>query len=296
MLRSRLSENLSWRFKWTADHQLPRTYVDIRNFGDLISPTPDGTDARESRLLTGSNWTTRFRPGPELAENEHEARHLDDGDGGGGSRVRPAGERVSFLDRAYGTPQLGLSARSRAMGGAGAAMGAGCSAWWTTREPGAPARQPRAADRFSGSGQRERLVPLFDTFDSFVDETAVAVNDHGYGDLQGGVVLDNWGGRGVIVSGGVFTRYDPRYDYFDELRTSDNSDTLRNNKIIATDGLLRTATLGVALPFGDGSGLGVAVNYYFGTLTDREALVSVATSDYASPPRRGSSASWTGSR
>jgi hypothetical protein len=55
MVRSRLSENLSWRFKWTADHQLPRTFVDIRNFGDLISPTPDGTDAM------GEQSTYRFQ-------------------------------------------------------------------------------------------------------------------------------------------------------------------------------------------------------------------------------------------
>jgi len=44
MLRSRLSENLTWRFKWTYDYQQPRTYVDIRNFGDLVPPTPDATN------------------------------------------------------------------------------------------------------------------------------------------------------------------------------------------------------------------------------------------------------------
>ncbi len=196
--------------------------------------------------------------------------------------ARPA-SAFSFLDRAYGTPQLGLSARSRAMGGAGAAMSDGVFSLVDNPANLVLLRGNRV--QFTGAMARaseSRLVPLFDTFDSFVDETAVAVNDNGYGELQGGVVLDHWGGRGVIVSGGVFTRYDPRYDYFDELRTSDSSDTLRNNKIIKTDGLLRTATLGVALPFGDGSGLGVAVNYYFGTLTNREALVSLATSDYGS--------------
>jgi hypothetical protein len=46
LLRSRLSTNVSWRFKWTTDHQLARTYVDIRNYGDLLSPTPDATNAR----------------------------------------------------------------------------------------------------------------------------------------------------------------------------------------------------------------------------------------------------------
>jgi hypothetical protein len=46
LLRSRLSDRLSWRFKWTSDHSLTRTYVDIRNYGNLVPPTPDGTDAR----------------------------------------------------------------------------------------------------------------------------------------------------------------------------------------------------------------------------------------------------------
>jgi hypothetical protein len=46
MLRSRLSEHLAWRLKWTWDHQQPRTYVDIRNFGALVAPTPDVIDAR----------------------------------------------------------------------------------------------------------------------------------------------------------------------------------------------------------------------------------------------------------
>ena len=46
MVRSRLSPKVSWRFKWTTDHQLARTYVDIRNNGALVNPTPDATNAR----------------------------------------------------------------------------------------------------------------------------------------------------------------------------------------------------------------------------------------------------------
>ena len=49
LLRSRLSDRLSWRLKWTSDHSLTRTYVDIRNYGNLLSPTPDATDARGDR-------------------------------------------------------------------------------------------------------------------------------------------------------------------------------------------------------------------------------------------------------
>ncbi len=47
MVRSRLSPSLSWRFKWTTDHQIPRTYVDIRNFGNPYNAVPDGKNARD---------------------------------------------------------------------------------------------------------------------------------------------------------------------------------------------------------------------------------------------------------
>ena len=49
LMRSRLSDRLSWRFKWTNDHQLTKTYVDFRDFGDLVPPTPDATNARDNR-------------------------------------------------------------------------------------------------------------------------------------------------------------------------------------------------------------------------------------------------------
>ena len=51
LMRSRLSDRLSWRFKWTNDTQLTKTYVDFRDFGNLVPPTPDATNARDSR-----NW------------------------------------------------------------------------------------------------------------------------------------------------------------------------------------------------------------------------------------------------
>lgn len=49
MLSHRLSEHMTWRLKWTRDHQRPRTYVDIRNFGSLVAPTPDATNARDDQ-------------------------------------------------------------------------------------------------------------------------------------------------------------------------------------------------------------------------------------------------------
>ena len=49
LLRSRLSNRLSWRLKWTSDHALARTFVDIRYFGNLVAPTPDAVNAGGSR-------------------------------------------------------------------------------------------------------------------------------------------------------------------------------------------------------------------------------------------------------
>lgn len=42
MFRSRISPNLSWRLKWTTLRAQERSYVDIRYFGNLVAPTPDG--------------------------------------------------------------------------------------------------------------------------------------------------------------------------------------------------------------------------------------------------------------
>lgn len=42
-VESRVSERLLFQLKVTRDHNLPRTYVDIRRFGDLTGDTPDAT-------------------------------------------------------------------------------------------------------------------------------------------------------------------------------------------------------------------------------------------------------------
>ena len=42
-VESRVSERLLFQLKVTRDHNLPKTYVDIRSYGDLAAPTPDAT-------------------------------------------------------------------------------------------------------------------------------------------------------------------------------------------------------------------------------------------------------------
>jgi DNA uptake protein ComE-like DNA-binding protein len=43
LVRSKVSDHLACRIKWTHDRQLPHTYLDVRDFGNLLPPTPDAS-------------------------------------------------------------------------------------------------------------------------------------------------------------------------------------------------------------------------------------------------------------
>ena len=181
---------------------------------------------------------------------------------------------ASFLDRPWGTPEAGLSARSRAMGGAGVALANG--AYSLVDNPAililGDGSHAQAVGGFTRASEI-RLVPLFDTFDSFVDEAAIAVNDEVYAALSGGVTWDPGRWRGLILSAGVLDRMDPRYDYYDERRTTATSDQIVSERFIRTRGVLRSASIGAAMPVVAGAGVGMALHRWFGTIEDRDALV-----------------------
>jgi hypothetical protein len=48
LVRSRLSNELSWRLKYTVDHQLPVTHIDVRNFQDLTGANPEGRNGKDT--------------------------------------------------------------------------------------------------------------------------------------------------------------------------------------------------------------------------------------------------------
>jgi len=183
-------------------------------------------------------------------------------------------EATSALDRAYGTPLLGRSPRAIAMGGAGSVLPQG--PFSLVDNPAALARLQGAAAALAVSTARvgeNRFVPLFDTFDSYVHETAIAVNDHVYADFRGGLAWTAPSLHGVVLAGGVWDRYDPRYDYFDERRTTQTTDQIVAERWISTTGTLRALSLGAAVPFGDVLALGAAVHRYDGRIRHRDALV-----------------------
>lgn len=181
---------------------------------------------------------------------------------------------ASSLDRTFGTPELGASARQRALGGAGTVLDHGAFA--LIDNPAALALATGSSAQLTGVVQRaseNRFVPLFDTFDSFVDETAIAVNDHVYASVNGGVVLVRPEFYGTVVSIGRFARYDPRYDYFDERRSTATTDQIVAERYIRTRGTLDALVVGAARALPYGTTVGLALHRYAGEINSRDALV-----------------------
>jgi DNA uptake protein ComE-like DNA-binding protein len=50
-VESRVSERLLFQLKVTRDHQIPNTYIDIRDFGDVSPPTPDADYAPADQMF-----------------------------------------------------------------------------------------------------------------------------------------------------------------------------------------------------------------------------------------------------
>jgi hypothetical protein len=187
----------------------------------------------------------------------------------------PPAAAFSTLDRPFGSPEPGPSARQRALGGAGALLDPG--AWALAGNPAALAGASGVRLQATGSllrASENRFVPLFDTFDSYVDETAIAVNDHVYGHFSGAVSFEHPALRGVRLGLSTLERYDPRYDYFDERRTTATTDEIVAERFLRTRGTLRAHSAGFGLPLPRRLAAGAAVAWVRGTLEDRDALVS----------------------
>lgn len=186
----------------------------------------------------------------------------------------PAAHAATALDRAYGSPELGLSPRARAMGGAGSVLNQG--AYSLVDNPAALVGVRGTTASLAVSTARiseNRMVPLFDTFDSYVHETAIAVNDHLYGGLRGGLAWTAPAFHGVVLAAGAWDRYDPRYDYRDERRTTATTDQIVSERDITTTGTLRGISGGAGIPLPHGLRFGAALNAYTGRIRHRDALI-----------------------
>lgn len=186
----------------------------------------------------------------------------------------------TYLESAYGTPLTGLSSRGLGMGGAVTAMADG--SFSLVQNPAMLASEERRVADLTLRGIRydeTRFVPLFDTFDSFVKETAVAENPKTYFGLNGGLVWrpTNLGGK-FAVAGGFFERYNHQFDFVDERRNGDGRDAANRDKVYATqfissDRAIYSASAGVAYKEQVLS-MGATIHYYFGDLSFSNTTVA----------------------
>lgn len=175
----------------------------------------------------------------------------------------------SVLDVPYGSPAVTLGAEIDGMAGTGAAYYRGglsarlnpamLSAEQDNRLDGAVALYQDHEDRFQ---------PLWDSFGSYVTDTAIASQRHHYFDSGFGAAFR--AAEGLAVGLSLGTLYDFTYDFEEEVRDpdpdTDPRDQILEERSWRTDGRLRVLTLGFAMSTPDEMlSVGIAGNYAFGT-------------------------------
>jgi opacity protein-like surface antigen len=193
----------------------------------------------------------------------------------------PPATATTFVDSVYGTPSDAANGRSAAMGSVGVSLLQGSSA--LVQNPALLALHGAEQGRwlFDASANltqanENTFIPLYDTFGDFTGESAIAINRNTYGGAEGGLVFSVDPQRRVSVAAGIFERYDVDYDYFEEVRTTANTDEILQFNDITHDGRLRSASAGLGAAVHEKLRLGAAVHYFFGELDfeRREAQIS----------------------
>ena len=175
----------------------------------------------------------------------------------------------SVLDTAYGSPAGTLGAEVDAMAGTGAAFYRG---GLSTRLNPAMLSEERG-NRLDGSlslyqDHEDRFQPLWDSFGSYVCDTAIASQRNHYFDSGFGAAIR--AAEGLAVGLSLGTLYDFTYDFEEEVRDpdpdSDPYDQILEERSWRYDGRLRALSLGFALSTPDERlSVGVAGHYAFGT-------------------------------
>lgn len=194
----------------------------------------------------------------------------------------------SALNVAYGDVATYRHPEIEAMGGTGAALyRGGFSACFN------PAMLDHAAgwrlDAGSSLSQahEDRFQPLWDSFTSYITDTAIASNRHHY--FDDGFAFSGRAARTVAVGASLTTLYDFSYDFSEEVRdpstTSNPYDTILEERSQGFGGAIRGLTAGASWQPRPDVSIGAAVQYAFGTLTsdrnERFFLLSQSPDSYA---------------
>ncbi|HEX7879288.1 MAG TPA: hypothetical protein VF720_07755 [Candidatus Eisenbacteria bacterium] len=176
----------------------------------------------------------------------------------------------TYLESAWGTPVAAQSSRGLAMGGATVAVPDG--AFSLVTNPAMMGSETERAFEMSMRASRydeTRYVPLFDSFDSFIKETAITENPETYARVNGGVLWrPEKEDSKFAIGGGIYERFNFQYDFLDERRVANGRDTVNRDKVQATQ-IIRSDASIYSLSAGAAYkektlGLGAALHYYFG--------------------------------
>lgn len=189
---------------------------------------------------------------------------------------------TTYLDTGFGTPVGAASARALAVGATGISLRTGSEALFLNPAVLGPQSDRVTLDLTFGVTQanEDRLIPLFDSFDSFIDETGVAFNRNTYGTVSGGAVWQLPTEMPMSLGATIADRFDFDYDYFEEFRnpdgTSSSRDELLENRTLSLDGRVRSVSLGYSSTIVHQVSLGASLHRYFGTV-DRDRRVHYFT-------------------
>jgi len=185
--------------------------------------------------------------------------------------------QVSFcgsgLNTTYGSDDIFLSAEIAATAGTGVAVDRG--GYGTVFNPAAITAGEKA--RFDSSfylaqDHEDRFAPLFDSFGSYVTDTAIASNRHHY-----------WNGNAAMATGitskmafgaSLTDRYDWSYDFEEDMLNPDPSgnpefprDSILERRTYSIGGALRDLSAGLSYELTPALSVGAALHYLFGTQT-----------------------------
>jgi hypothetical protein len=182
---------------------------------------------------------------------------------------------LTTLDLGYGTSMDGESARSLGMGSVGVTLLTGSQA--LVQNPSllalAEGRGFLDLQFWVVSASENRFQPLFDTFDSFVANTSIALNQTSYLDITGGIIYRLPVDTPMSIAVGIYDRWFFDYDYFEEIRDPNPfpADRPPRDKIVQLrkmeiDGRLRSASMGYGAQLFSLVNVGLSLHRYFGNL------------------------------
>jgi len=185
--------------------------------------------------------------------------------------VGPAAADPALQTR-YGDPATSLSAEIDAMAGTGTALyrGGFSNVLNPAMLTAGPDRTRVDASLSLAQAHEDRFIPLFDTFTSYVTDTAIATNRHHY--FGSGFALTHRlpiVGKPVTTALSLTDRYSFAYDFSEQIRDPDSyaspRDAVLQERAVEIDGALRALSGGAAVELGPRVSLGAAAHYAFGS-------------------------------